>query len=282
MATKTVKRDLLPARSGILRLVPFDADFRPLYDKAYTTAREYLVSTQVTTTRTMETVPNGNGQDGEFMTGETHNLAVAMNVFDPKLDAFLRGMETVPAPGVIMHDITITPTTGSAVANKAANAEYTFAEADLYPAKTPDEKYHFEIRDTYGNRIAAASGETVSTNDYKYEDASHKLTFPADFVGKTLTCVYYIASKNGEAYQSATILKNNQYLIEVLSELQSASSGETVLYQARLARGSVSGDLPGATSQKAKTNTITYNFKSQPVPEGVSAFYEHFETVTVK
>ena len=272
MATKTVKRDLLPARSGILRLIPLDSDFRPLYDKAYTTAREYLVSTQVTTTRTMETVPNGNGQDGEFVTGETHNLAVAMNVFDHKLDAFLRGMKDVSSPGVVPRDTTVIPVTAS------ANAEYTFTDAKAYPAKSPDEKYHFEIRDANGNRIEAASGESVSTNDYVYEDSSHKLTFPKSFAGKPLTCVYYVASGEGaEAYESANILETKQYLIEVHSELQSASSGETVFYTVRIARGSVSGDLPGATSQKAKTNTITYNFKSQPVPEGVSALYEHYE-----
>ena len=55
--TKTVRNDLIPAKAGCVRITPYKTDGTLDSAKAYTTKRNYLTSTQVTITRTSETLP---------------------------------------------------------------------------------------------------------------------------------------------------------------------------------------------------------------------------------
>ena len=272
MAVTKVKNDLIPFRAGIVRITPLDGEFVPQYAKSYTTNRAYLVSTQVTETRSVETVPNGNGQDGEWPLDQVFNLAVAMNTYDPKFHAIVAGRTKVAELKPVMTDTTIIPKTGS------GGAEYTFSNAKEYPVAAKDGKFYLEIKDAYGNVFTQTDGMSPSLGEanFKYENESHKLTFAAQYKDKPLTCVYYIASEGGDGYEVPDTLEAPVFQIEVMGETQSASSNETINYYSVMARASVSGDLPDITTQKAKTSTLTYNFKSKPVPKGVKPFYNSF------
>ncbi len=269
--TKNIPDDLIPMRAGIVRVIPLDDMGRKLYNLAVTTRRDFLSSTQHTITRTSETVENGNGQDAERPTAETHNIAVATNVYDPNFHATVGGKNKVTTARAIMHDISITPVAGT------GNAEFTFTTESEYPAQTEDKKYHFEIRDAYGN--ALEQGDSASAGTFKYTESAHKLEFESSLVGAQLTCIYYINVTDTEAYEAAPVLKTQTFALEIRGEMQSIKSGEHVLYYAEMPRAAISGDLPAVTTQKPLTNTITYNFKSMPVPQGTSAFYESFSTM---
>lgn len=273
MATTKVKSDLIPLRAGIVRLTPLDSDGKPVRASAITTRRDFVTSTQVSTTRSTETLANGNGQDMEKPLDETFNFALNTNVFDPKFHKTLQGLLLV-ADGEVkpfLNDITITPI------KDTANATFTFTGEDEKPATQEGEKYFFEIRDSYGNLFEeAVSAESLTGMQYYYDADTFKMSFPTDYADTSLSCVYYIKGDGAEGYKANPTLTTPQYMLEVFAEMQSASSGEIVDYYAYMPRAISTGDLPNVTSQKSITNAITYNFKSAPVPEGVSPFEEYF------
>ena len=272
MAFKSVPGQIIPLMAGFCRVTELDAAGSPMYDKAVTTKREFVISTQSNKTSNFETLPNGNGQDKDFPVDNTWTLAVATNTYDRAFHSALDDSKDAVAPRAILHDTTIVPTAGASV------AEYTFADEAMYPVASADEKYHFEIRDEHGNLLKETQG-SPTTDDYKYENASHKLTLPEAYVNKPLSVVYYINGASGVGYEAPTILRNKQFMIEVGGEVQDPNTGEQARYYSCLTRATVSGDLPGVTTQKQITNTITYNFKSAPVPVGVVPFYESFTPI---
>lgn len=267
MATTNVRNDLIPLKSGIVRLIPLDANGDPIYKAAITTQRNFLTSTQVTTTRASETLPNGNGSDKDYPTDEKFNLALVTQIYDPKFHNTLAGSVTAGAVLPIPYDTTIT------VTNNADAYEVDLTEKE--PAASPDGKYYFEIRDSYGNLLEQVD-TTVAEGKFKYDSDTKKLSFDASAENKSYSCVYYVAATGGEAYESNPILSNPQFMIEVYGEMQSANYGGTVLLHERMLRATVSGDLPNVTSQKSISAPITYNFASAPVPQGKSAFYQAF------
>lgn len=266
---KQVRNDLIPMKSGIVRLTPLDNNFRPIFSQSYTTPRPFLTTTQVTTTRTSETLPNGNGSDKDFPTDERHGLALTTQTYDPKFHALLSGSEIVETPLPILNDITVTPSdTGT----------YTFT-ANEPIASAEDGKIHLEIRDSYGNLLTETT-DAVSAGTYKYDADTKTLTFDTSMANVALSCVYYRAATNGEAHQASPILRNKLFMVEIFAEMRSASTEEVVRYFAKMPRATVSGDIPRVTTQKSISAAITYNFQSAPVPEGTSAFYESFTPET--
>lgn len=265
MATSKVRNDWIPMKAGIARITQLDENFNPMWGHSITTKRDFVQSITKTTSSTSETLPNGNGQDKEFPTDETRNLAVATDTYDQRWHAVVSGFKKVDTPRPIMYDTTIKPVKGT------GNAEYTFA--DQMPVAGEDGKEHFEIRDSYGNLLTQSESDTTGQN-YTYTSGEHKLKFAEEYAGKELSCVYYIAGTGGEAYESPTTIRSRVFQIEVMGEIMSASTGEPARYYCCLKRANVSGDIPDVTTQKSRVNTLTYNFKSAPVPVGVSPFYE--------
>lgn len=267
MSTKTVRNDLIPAKSGIVRITPYNTDGTLAPEKAYTTKRNFLTSTQITITRTSETLPNGNGADKDYPTDEKYNLAVVTQTFDPKFHNIISGSIIVASPEPILYDTSVTvPSSGTYEVDLTDN-EPVAAHGSSAPV--------IEVRDVYGNQLTSTDS-TVAEGQYKYDSDTKKLSFDASAAGQTFTLVYYVASTDGEAYQADTVLKNPEFMIEVFAETQSAESGETILYNARITRGVVSGDIPHVMTQKSINNAITYNFSSAPVAQGQTAFYDSF------
>lgn len=267
-----VRDDLIPLKAGIVRLTPLDANGNPIYAEAITTKRQFLTSTQITTTRTSETLPNGNGSDKDFPTDERHTLALVTQTYDPKFHAMLSGSETVTSPAPILHDTTVVPDDTGA---------FTFTkDIPVAAPNDPDSKIWLEIRDAYGNLLTETSETTVTDTNYKYDADTKTLTFATSLANVALSCVYYVAGTGGDAYQSSPILKNKQFQVEVFGEMQSADYGDITQYYARMPRATVSGDIPRVTSQKSISAAITYNFQSAPVPQGMSAFYDSYTPQT--
>ena len=272
MAVKTVRNDIIPTKSGIVRVTPLDVNGNPDRTKAYTTKRDFLTSTQITTTRASETLPNGNGSDKDYPTDEKHNLALVTQTYDPKFHNVISGSRIVETPLPVLRDISFT------VLENESNYEIDLTENP--PVANEDKKFYLEIRDTYGNLLEQTDSE-VSDGKFKYDAGTKKITFDASAANKFFTCVYYVAGTSGEAYEANPILRNNQFMIEVMAETQSAETGEIIKYYAKMPRAVVSGDIPCVTSQKSINAPITYNFSSAPVPVGVSAFYKSFTPETV-
>lgn len=271
MATPNVRNDLIPMRSGVVRITPLDRNFKPMFDKSYTTARPFLTSTQYTTSRTSETLPNGNGSDKDFPTDERHNLAVVTQVFDPKFQSIISGSEILTNALPMLNDITVTP-----------NDEGAFIfPTDATPVAPPeDTKPHFEIRDSYGNLLTESTEETLDVDTYKYDADTKTLTFSTSMANVDLSCVYYVSRTNVEAYQASPILRNTVFMIETFGEMRSASTEETIKCYQKMPRATLSGDLPNITTQKSISAAITYNFQSAPVPQGTSAFIQEFSAET--
>lgn len=266
MATKTVYADLIPLKAGICRLTPLDDKMVPDYSQSITTKRDFLTSSQFSTTRTSETLPNGNGSDKEYPTDEKHNLALVTQTYDPKFHKALSGDLEVASPKPYLFDIAVTV---------PASDAYEVDLTDMEPAASDDGKYHIEVRDVYRNLLEQTDG-AVSEGQFKYDSDMKKLTFDASAAGQTMTCYYYRNGANGEAYEANPILKNAVFQLEVMGEMQSAETGKTMLYYAKVPRATVSGDIPRVMTQKSINNAITYNFSSAPVPTGMSPYYESF------
>lgn len=272
MAIKKVKSDLIPLRAGIVRLTPLDANGTPIRSAAITTKRDFLTSTQVSTTRNTESLANGNGQDMEKPLDETFNFALNVNVFDPKFHKTLQGFLLVNEgeEKPFLNDITVIPTKAE------ANATFKFTSGEE-PVAVDNGKYYFEIRDAYGNLLESnESSSSLAEGKYHYDPDTKTLSFAESYADVALSCVYYITGAGAEGYKANPVLSTPRYMLEVFAEMQSASSGEVVDYYAFMPRAISTGDLPNVTSQKSITNAITYNFKSAPVPEGVSPFEEYF------
>ena len=277
--TKKVRDDIIPLKAGIVRIIPLDANGNPIYAEAITTNRDFLTSTQITVSRTTETLANGNGSDKEMPTDETYNLALITNSYNPKFHALLSNKDVVRSAKPILYDTTI-----SIVEIDVGTAwGYTFAEDDYAPVANEDGAYHFEIRDSYGNLFEDISGQLegeLAEGNYKYDPDTKTLSFAEQYENISFDIVYYIAGTNGEAYQSRAILRTKTFMIETMGEVQSASTGEQLRYYSRMVRAVVSGDLPNIMTQKSLTNSMTYNFKSAPVPTGVRAFYDSFTPIS--
>lgn len=266
-----IRTDLIPLKSGTIRLTPYNKLFVPQFDLSYTVKRPFLTSTQVTTTRTTEDLGNGNGDDKTFNTGERYNLVLNTNVFDHKFNALLSGSQSVTSnKHPILHDTTIIPdTTGSVV-----------LPTDAVPVASPeDNEIHLEIRNAYSELLEETT-DTPTATTYKYDPDTKTLTFAASLANQELSCVYYVAaSDDTEAYQSSPIIKTNVFLLEVFAEVRSAETEEKVMLYEKMLRATLTGDLPNMTTQKSISAPLTYNFQSAPVPQGLSAFYQSFTPI---
>lgn len=277
--TKKVRDDIIPLKAGIVRVIPLDANGNPLYAQAITTNRDFLTSTQITVSRTTETLANGNGSDKEMPTDETYNLALITNSYNPKFHALLSNKDVAREVKPILYDTTVTVEE----LQPGTSWGFKFAEDKYAPVASEDEAYHFEIRDTYGNLFEDISGKSdgaLGEGNYKYDSDTKTLSFAEQYKNISFDCIYYIAGTDGEGYQSRAILQTKTFMIETMGEVQSASTGERLRYYSRMERAVVSGDLPNIMTQKSLTNSMTYNFKSAPVPTGVRVFYDSFTPIS--
>lgn len=270
MKNKTLFRDMIPYRAGIVRITPLDSNFNPMYDKSYTTARDFLISTQRSTSYSYETFYNSNGDASDYITQRRENITLTTQIYDPRFDALVSGKEPVRAPVPSIKDIEIVLSDGS--------FRYIFTTPDLYPVASDDGKFHLEIRDPAGNKYTETSG-SPSVGQYKYNSSAYTIEFSENEETRNFYCVYTANAPIQESYSNNTALKNQIFMIEAYGEMQSASSGAKQACYTCIKRASISGELAGVTRQKSINNAITYTFSSAPFKRGQYPCVEVFESL---
>lgn len=267
--TSVIPKDLIPYRAGVVVVTVHDQKLQPVARVA--TEWDFLTSTQTTVTRTTESLPNGNGQDKEYIQEEIYNVTVVGNTFNPVFHAAVAGrIEELPAkclvPKQFTHRLPATVADGGVL-------EITFGEgkdAEVLPAADSDGTYNFIVEDGYKNTLVQR--ETPELGAYTYDADTHALQFSEDYKGEEIRVIYWWESTNSVVYTNNPVIQQPILGIEIFGTQMSASTDEKVLVTTKLLRATSTGDLSDQITQKAKSAPITYNFKSAPVPEGVSNY----------
>lgn len=279
--TTTVRKDLIPYRAGVVVVTPLDANKRPDYTKSVATEYDFLTSTQTSVTRTTETLANGNGSDKEYITDETYNLAVVGNTFNPVFHAAVTGrIETLPEKTLIPEQFTWSLPTS---VTEGATLEITFgtdADYATLPAADADGNYNFIINDSYGNTLVRLTDDqTLEKGGYKYDSGTKALQFSNDYLGAQIRVIFWYEDANSIKYDSNPILQQPEYQIQTFGIFQSAGTDDKYKVVTTLKRATTTGDVSDQTSQKSKSAPLTYNFRSTPVPEGVSVYSQVFTPI---
>lgn len=276
--TVTVRKDIIPYEAGVVILTPLDANKRPDYTKAVATERDFLTSTQTSVTRTVETLENGNGSNKDFITDETYNLVVVGNTYNPQFHAAVAGrIESEPETELVPHEFSFT------LPQTAETYQITFgADQDITvePAADADGNYNFIVEDTYGNVMTKVEKAPAAAGEYQYDDTTKALIFNAADAGKNIRVIMYIATDGGYLIESNPILTQPEYQIECFGISMSAGTDEKYRVITKLLRATTTGDISEQATQKAKSAPITYNFKSTPVPVGVSVYKQYMVPYT--
>ena len=276
--TVTVRKDIIPYEAGVVILTPLDANKRPDYTKAVATERDFLTSTQTSVTRTVETLENGNGSNKDFITDETYNLVVVGNTYNPQFHAAVAGrIESEPETELVPHEFSFT------LPQTAETYQITFgADQDITvePAADADGNYNFIVEDTYGNVMTKVEEAPAAGGEYQYDDTTKALIFNAADAGMNVRVIMYIATDGGYMIESNPILTQPEYQIECFGISMSAGTDEKYKVVTRLLRATTTGDISEQATQKSKSAPITYNFKSTPVPAGVSVYKQYMVPYT--
>lgn len=266
-----ISNQLLPYEAGLVRLTPLDANKQPMYERAVVTPWEYLTSTQWGISSTSETVANGNGQDGEFITSKSYTLTVNGNVFSPIFHGVAAGLiETFQDTALMPEQITWT-------LGSEASPTITFGASKNVakePAKDEKGNYHFVVQDNKGNVLTKTSNAELGT--FVYDEDTKTMKFSDDYKNMTMTITFDYSDTNVVEYSADPVLRNPEFLVETYGLVQDASTGETFRVYRSLLRAKISGDLNSQAMQKERSAGLTYTFVSSPVPKGVSPFIERW------
>lgn len=270
MQNKTLFRDMIPYRAGIVRITPLDSNFNPVYENSYTTARDFLTSTQRSTSLSYSTLYNSNGDGYDYITQRRENLTLTTQIFDPRFDAIISGKKLVKSTVQSIKDIEIVLPAGSTY--------YAFLDETYYPVESPDGSVHLEIRDASGTKYNKTNANPDSAQ-YVYMPQTHTIEFSKEDYDRILSCVYYVNVESQEAYNPNPLLDNDVFMVEAYGEMQSASNGQKQVCYTCIKRATMSGELTGVTRQKSISNQISYTFVSAPIRRGDSVCTELFYTI---
>lgn len=280
MKTSIIPKDLVPYRSGVTILTPLDVNGRPIPRLAVATSSDFVNSTQVSMSRTTETLENGGGQDQEFVNAETYTLTVNTNVYDPVFHAMATGRkETLPDTTIVRSIFThFLPTS----VKEGDTLGITFgkgADVEKEPAADENGEYNFIVEDSYRNTLVRTDG-TLENGTYKYDADTKTLQFSNDYLGASIRVLYYVTATDVLQYDSNPILSNPQFMVEVIGKIQNTKGTGTYQKYTKLLRATATGDMAGQAEQKSRSAPITYTFTSAPVPEGVSVYTEKLSIVS--
>lgn len=275
--TTTVRKDMIPYEAGVVILDPLDENKQPDYTRSVATGYDFLTSTQVSITRTSETLENGNGQDKEYPLDETYTMTVTGNVYNPIFHGVVTGqIETLPDKTLMPHEISYnlpsTATTGT-------NITLVFGTggalpADPIPAADESGEVNFIVEDSYGNVLTRLDEPEFGA--YSYDKDTKTLEFSKEYAGALIRVIYNYEVTNAIQYTSNPIIQNPEYQVRVFGVRQSASTGETYNFMEKIARATATGDISNQATQKSKSAPITYTFTSTPVPKGTSVYSSAF------
>lgn len=271
--TTTVRKDLIPYQAGTIILDPLDENKQPDYTRSVATGTDFLTSTQVSITRSTETLENGNGQDKDFVTSETYTLTATGNVFNPIFHGVVAGqIETLPNKTLFPYEVSYNLPLS---VEEGTTLGITFGSTGPLPeAPEPaaDEtgNVNFIIEDSYGNVLTKL--DTPEFGAYSYDADTKTLEFSNEYKGALLRIIYNYEATNAIQYSSNPILQNTEYQVRIFGIRQSASTGDSYRFIEKIARATATGDITNQATQKAKSAPITYTFSSTPVPKGVSVY----------
>lgn len=273
--TTTIRKDLLPYKAGVVRLIPLDENMSPDWGHAVATNHDFLQSTQIVETREMETLENGNGSSKDYPTSVTYTLTVISNIDNVLFHNLAAGrIEELPNTILVPDEFNWTlPKT----LNEGETLEITFGENGDHttlPAADRDGNYHFTIEDSYGNVLVPR--DQLENGAYRYDETTHALQFSDDYKGQNIRVIYDYAGENAIMYRNDPVLRNREFRVEVYGLVQSAQTGDVYRVTETLERCSITGDISDQTTQISKNAPITYSFASTPVPEGVSVYKKIF------
>lgn len=271
--TTTVRKDLIPYQAGVIILDPLDENKQPDYTRSVATGTDFLTSTQVSITRTTETLENGNGQDKEFIISENYTLTATGNVFNPVFHGVVTGqIETLPEktlmPYELSYNLPLTGDTGTML-TLAFGDKGPVPDAPI-PAADENNNVNFVVEDSYGNVLTRMEEPEFGT--YAYDDDTNTLEFSEDYKGALIRVIYSYAVTNAIRYASNPILSNPEYQVRIFGIRQSASTGDSYNFLEKIARATATGDITNQATQKSKSSPITYTFSSTPVPKGTSVY----------
>lgn len=272
--TTTVRKDLIPYQAGTIILDPLDENKQPDYTRSVATGTDFLTSTQVTITRTTETLENGNGQDKDFITDETYTLTATGNVFNPIFHGVVTGqIETLPEKNLFPYELSYN--LPSTLEEDASSVTLTFGTGSPVPdapmpAADESGNVNFLIEDSYGNVLTRLDSPEFGA--YSYDADTHTLEFSEEYKGALLRIIYNYEVTNSIQYASNPILQNVEYQVRIFGIRQSASTGDSYNFIEKIARATATGDISNQSTQKSKSAPITYTFSSTPVPKGTSVY----------
>lgn len=271
MGSNTLFKDLIPYRAGAVKLTPLDNDYNPIYSESYTTSRDFITSTQRSTTFAYETHYNANGEASDYISQRRESLILTTQTFDPKLDAMLLDKSALKSslPVLIYTDIILSP----------SMPYYKFDEQYGVPVALSDGLMHIEVRDNSGLRYAQVS-EAPSDGQFSYNPETHMMRFSQSAASQQIRCSYYIYPKVQETYCSSTIVKNRVFMVEVFGELMSASNESKQLCYTKIERATLSGETKGVVRKKGVSEERSYTFVSAPVRRGEPAVFESFSVLS--
>lgn len=288
--TSTIKKALIPYSAGTVILTPIARNGRPDYDRSVASEFNFLASTQLSETRTVETVDAGNGSSPtkDFVTGVTYTLTVTANAYNPVFHAVATGkIEEFPEKTLFRTQHTYYMPT--ALGDDETDLTIVFGESGddkEVPAADEYGNVHFDIEDSYGNtlvRVYDEEGEEGASvkavpekGTYTYDVDTKTLHFSEDYLGDTMRLIYYYEATNAVTYSSDPILTTPEYMVEVFGYRQEAETGEAIPFQQKLARASISGDVAGQPTQRSRSAQIVYTFASTPIPEGETMYTEGY------
>lgn len=267
---------ILPYEAGITRLTPLDQNKTPMYERAVSTPYSYLASTQVTVSKTTETVENGNGQPGNFVTDQTYTMTIVDNAYSPIFYGVAAGLiETLHTKALMPTQFTYTlaPTV-----TEDSTLDIVFGTTDNpvanghVPAPDKNGNFHIIVNDNKGNVLTKATQAQLGT--YVYDEDNKTLSFSEDYKGMTLTITFDYEHENVVEYTSDPILKQPEFLVETFGIVVDAETDDKYLVYRSLERATLTGDLANQPMQKSRSSSITYTFTSAPVPKGVSIYHE--------
>ncbi len=276
MAKSTqIRKDILPYRAGVVRLIPLDENMSPDYDHAVATNHDFLQSTQIVETRTMETLENGNGASKDYPTNVTYTATVVANIDNVLFHNLAAGRieelpNTVLAPDEFVFTLPKAHAEGETLEIKFGAGQ----DHETEPAPDKNGNYNFTIEDSYGNVLTQRS--QLENGAYKYDADTKALQFSDDYLGQKMRIIYDYAAKDALSYRNDPILKNREFRLEIYGLVQSAQTGDVYRVIQSLERCAVTGDITDQATQISKSAAITYTFATTPVPEGESVYYKTF------
>lgn len=263
MQSKTVYRDMIPYRAGIVRITPLDDNLSPIHSQVYTTQRDFLTSTKRSTTFSYDTSYNVNGEPSDYITNRRENLELTTQIFDPRFDALVGNKTSISYDVPRLVDITIVLEPGV--------SSYTLPSNE----RSPYDLDTIEIRDASGYGLRLNQAVTNEDDFYYYEDYRQFVFYPSDSY-RIFHCIYHCYESSQESYASNSVLKNTVFMVEAFGEMYVASNGNKQGYYTVLPRATLNGELTGGTRQKGIDAQITYSFSSTQVKRGTSPCYESF------